>query len=94
MLYSVKLGDRVIIIDKNLLLTVQSIGKPFSRVKGYFLPKIRRSDTYERGMRIGGSSFRASGTLSGRVARREGILWRISGSPIRHASFLIRHAWM
>jgi hypothetical protein len=31
-------------IDKNLLLTARSIGKPFSRVKGYFSPKISRSD--------------------------------------------------
>lgn len=56
MLYSVKLGDRII-IDKNLLLTVQSIGKPFSRVKGYFLPKIRRGDTLGRGMQIGERHF-------------------------------------
>jgi len=85
MLYSAKWGDRV--IDKNLHLMVQSIEKPFFRVKRYFLTKVRRGDTFERGRRIGGSSFRASGTLSVRVACRKGILWRISGSPIRHAFF-------
>ena len=45
------------LIDKTLLLTARSIGRLFSRVKGYYSSKIRCCDTVGRGMRTGGSPF-------------------------------------
>lgn len=38
-------------IDKNLLLTIRSIGVQYSQVKGYFRRKIRDGDTI--GQKIG-----------------------------------------
>lgn len=76
----------LLIINKTLPLTARSIGALFSRVKGYFPPKISGNDRVGHGVWIGGSPFSAIGSPLGRLARQEGILKRFSGRPIRHAS--------
>jgi hypothetical protein len=77
----------LIIIDKALLLMGWSIGVMFLPVNAYLNHKTEIIDVVGQCMLIGGGPSVAIGSLSGRVARREGNLHRFSLRTLRHVSF-------